>query len=63
MIYERVKTLADMRNISLAMLERKAQLSNGTIGKWKESEPGARNLYKVAKALGVDINILLEGTE
>lgn len=63
MIYERVKTIADMRGMSLAALEREAKVGNGTIGKWKDSEPGARNLFKVAKVLGVDINILLEGTD
>ena len=63
MIYERVKTIADMRGMSLASLEREAKISNGTISKWKDAEPGARNLFRVAKVLGVDINILLEGTD
>lgn len=63
MIYERVKTIADMRGMSLASLEREAKIGNGTIGKWKDAEPGARNLFRVAKVLGVDINILLEGTD
>lgn len=59
MIYDNVKALADKRKISIAELERKAKLGNGTIGGWKESNPNLESLNKVAKALEVNVTTLL----
>ena len=60
MIYDTVKALADKRKISIAELERKAKLGNGTIGGWKESSPNLESLNKVAKALDVNVTTLLK---
>lgn len=60
MIYENVKALADKRGISITELEKKAELSNGAIGKWRDSSPSVENLSKVAKALNVSINTLVK---
>lgn len=60
MIYDTVKALADKRKISIAELERKAKLGNGTIGGWKESSPNLESLNKVAKALEVNVTTLLK---
>lgn len=59
MIYDNVKALADKRKISIAELERKAKLGNGTIGGWKDSSPTLESLNKVAKALDVNVTTLL----
>jgi transcriptional regulator with XRE-family HTH domain len=59
MIYDNVKALADKRKISIAELERKAKLGNGTIGGWKDSSPNLESLNKVAKALDVNVTTLL----
>lgn len=61
MVYDKVKKLADERDIPISALERKAGLKNGTIGKWRECSPLLKNLQAVADALGVNINKLLEG--
>ena len=58
MIYERIKDIASQKNISIAALEKKAGLSNGTIGKWRSSAPNVDSLIKVAKALNVSLNTL-----
>lgn len=60
MIYENVKALADKRGISITELEKKAELSNGAIGKWRDSSPSVENLSRVAKALNVSINTLVK---
>lgn len=61
MIYKNVKALADKKGLSIAELEKKAGLSNGTIGKWIESSPKVDSLVKVANVLGVGINKLVNG--
>jgi transcriptional regulator with XRE-family HTH domain len=61
MIYKNVKALADKEGLSIAELEKKAGLSNGTIGKWIESSPKVDSLVKVANVLGVGINKLVNG--
>ena len=59
MIYDTIKAMADKRKISIAELERKAKLGNGTIGGWKDSNPNLESLNKVAKALDVNVTTLL----
>jgi transcriptional regulator with XRE-family HTH domain len=60
MIYEKVKSLADKKGMNISELEKRAGLSNGTIGKWRDSKPLAENLAKVAKVLNVSVNTLLK---
>lgn len=62
-IYDKVKKLADERNISIYALERKAGLKNGAISKWQASSPTLKSLQAVANALEVSINELLEEQE
>ena len=63
MIYKTVKALCDAKNISIAELEKQADLGNGTIGKWQTSKPNIVTLQKVAKALDEPLEKLLEDTE
>ena len=49
-MYDKVKNIADAKKISIAELERKAGLSNGTIGKWRDSKNGIR--FESVKAVG-----------
>lgn len=60
MLFEKIKKLADEKHLSIKELESQAGLANGTIGKWRESEPGALNLYKVSKILGTSIDELVK---
>ncbi|MEH6974960.1 helix-turn-helix domain-containing protein [Bacillus sp. JJ675] len=62
-IVERVKKLAKEHKISLAELERKTKLSNGTIRRWDEKTPGIDKVQKVADYFNVSVDYLLGRTE
>ena len=57
-IYDNVKKLCDQKGISIWRLER--DLSNRSVSKWNDNEPGIRKVQKVADYLGVPIEKLLE---
>lgn len=59
MIFEKVQSIASKKGLSIAEVEKRAQIGNGTIAKWKTSSPTIDNLTKVAKVLEVSINSLL----
>ena len=63
MLYDNVKRICDKNGISVGKLEKALELSNGSICKWNESEPGIRKVQKVADYLGVSIEELLKETE
>ena len=58
-LYDRIKKLADEKNMSIAYIEESVQISNGSIAKWKQNIPKADNLYKVAKFLGCSVEYLM----
>lgn len=60
MLYSNVKRICDKKGISVGKLEKELGLSNGSICKWNESEPGIRKVQKVAEYLNVSIEELLE---
>ena len=60
MILQNIRVLCTKRNISLTKLEQDIGLSNGVIGKWRESNPSVVNLKKVADYFGVTIDELLK---
>lgn len=59
MIFEKIQSVAMEKRLSIAEVERRANIGNGTISKWKTSSPSVDNLNKVAKVLDVDINTLM----
>ena len=61
MIYENVVTLCKKRGISIAKLERLADLGNATIQGWRDSDPRISTLKKVADVLGVTVDELING--
>lgn len=63
MLYDNVKRICVKKRISVSNLEKALGLSNGSICKWNESEPGIRKVQKVADYLGVPIEKLLEDSE
>ena len=63
LIYENVKALADKKKLSIAEVERRAGIGNGTIGKWQKATPNLKSLEAVAKVLGVSISRLMKGTK
>lgn len=63
-LYDKVKVLAEKQNLSINQLEKKCELSSGSISKWNKSQPSAIALYKVAKYFGISVeNMLEEKTE
>lgn len=62
-LLERIQQLAILRNMSIAEIERKSDLGNGTIRRWADSIPSADKLYRVSKVLGVSIEYLISGEE
>lgn len=62
-LYERIERAAREAKISLTNLESACGLSNGAIGKWKESMPKADKLYSVAHYLGKTVEYFLCGED
>ena len=60
MLYDNVRRRCEQKGISVSMLEKKMEFSNGSISKWNDNEPGIRKVQKVADYFGVAIEDLLE---
>ena len=60
MLYNSIKALCDLRNISISHLERTLEFPRSSICKWDENEPSIWRVYRVAKLLGVTVDSLLE---
>lgn len=60
MLYDNVKKVCSEKGVSVGYVEKQCELSNGSISKWNENEPGIRKVQKVADYLGVPIEKLLE---
>ena len=58
-VFENVKREAEKQNISIAALEVKAGVANGTISGWKTGKPYLETASKVATALGVTVDELI----
>ena len=59
-VFENVKREAEKQNISIAALEVKAGVANGTISGWKTGKPYLETASKVATALGVTVDELMK---
>lgn len=57
---ERIRSLAREKNLSLTELEQVAGISNGTIGKWKESSPKIDTLLKICLVLECEIDQIVK---
>lgn len=58
-----IQELCTKRGLTIAELERKAGLGNGTIRRWGESYPSVDKAMRVAKVLNVSVEYLYNGTE
>ena len=63
MMYEKIKRLAAAEGISIASLEKKLNIGNGTIRKWNEASPTSENVFKVAKYFNVSMDYFAEWEE
>lgn len=59
MIYEKILQYCREKNISVKKLETETGLANGTIGKWKFSNPTVANAKLVADYLGITVDELI----
>lgn len=55
----KIKELCKERNISVAEVERKADLTERSIKRWDENEPSVYKVYRVAKILGTTVEDIL----
>lgn len=62
-LFERIEDETEKRNINRSELSRISGIGESTIRAWKTTEPKARMLHEVAKALGLSMEYLLTGKE
>ena len=57
MIYEKVASYCKENQISIMEFERKCDIGNGTVGRWKNdnSKPTVQTLSKIATATGIPL--------
>ena len=60
MLYDKIKNIAEQKNISIYRIEKDLDVSNGSIRKWNSSIPLSQTLKKVADYLNVSIDKLME---
>lgn len=60
MLYDRIKARCSEMGLTVAEVERRAGLSNGSISKWGKSMPQADRLNAVAKVLKTTVDKLLK---
>lgn len=59
MVLENIKSLCKENKISVASLEQKLGIGNGTIGRWDKSSPTTDKIKAVADYFGCTIDDLL----
>lgn len=59
----RIKSLCDGKGITIAELERQANVGTGTIRRWNTTLPSGDKLQRVARCLNVTIDYLINGGE
>ncbi|WP_419791625.1 helix-turn-helix domain-containing protein [Staphylococcus chromogenes] len=57
--YEIIKKLATKKHMTIAELERKLNLSNGQIARWKKANPNSSHLKAIADYFDVSVDYLL----
>ncbi|MGJ0845947.1 helix-turn-helix domain-containing protein [Tissierella praeacuta] len=62
-ILERIEFLTNKNGMTIAELERKANVGNGVIRRWGKSIPTSDKLLRVANILGTSMEYLLLGEE
>ena len=48
-IYDKVKNECEKHNMTIMELEKRAEIANGVVGKWRESKPNIDTLLKVQR--------------
>lgn len=60
---DRIKAMVELKGMTIAELERKADVGNGTIRNWSKSLPTADKLQRVAIVLGTTLDYLVNGED
>lgn len=56
MIYKKIIEYCKKNNISISAFEKKCDIGNGTIGRWKDgSEPSLESLRKIAVVTNIPV--------
>ena len=61
LLFDNIKAKCTEKGISVTSLEKAMSFGNGTINYWRDHEPGAYKLKRVADFLGVTVDALLQG--
>ena len=58
MIYEKIKAYCSEHDISISEFEKKCDIGNGTVGRWKDnaSKPTLHSLEKIEKATEIPVS-------
>lgn len=59
MIYNKIKEIAKKRNVSIRKIEQECDISNGSICKWNEVDPGVSKLMAVANYFEIPIDYFI----
>ena len=62
-MYNKIRILCEKKGVSITRVEKETGLSNGAIGKWKDSTPTVEKLKKVADYFGVTVDELITEQE
>ena len=60
-MYERIKELCKIKDVSVNELEKKLGISKGSLCKIDSTDPGLSRIVAIAEYFGVDINYLVYG--
>lgn len=63
LLFDKIRTLAEEKGVSIYRLEKEAELSKSSICKWNDNIPSVDKIQKVAKLLGVTVDSLLEESQ
>ena len=62
-LYDKVSAIAKDNNLSIAALEAKSGVANGTISGWRTGRPYAETLKKIAVTLNTTMDELMQGVD
>ena len=60
-IYKNIQTLCNEKNLTIAEVERKADISNGSIRRWSDSYPNIDKVARVAEVLNTTLEFIFFG--
>lgn len=60
-VVDRIREEGEKYNLTIASIEKKLNISNGTIRKWDVGVPSSESLYRVSQLLNCSMEYLLTG--